>query len=187
MDEHQTDFVDLDQVLSYYLDEYRTLRKGNQLKICKSFGNHEREMRRNEQVFLSLKDVKNLMVKIIPEKSFSPSVHYPREITVIRSFLYSLVCGDNSGKVSMAEFLAGCNRFGIDNPCPIITKRLSTYGNNEDILKDFTKIAEKFNQSAPLEALVDPEIYTSAEVKGQSFDGLDNKIKVMTYKDFGET
>jgi hypothetical protein len=26
-------------------------------------------------------------------------------------------------------------RFGIDNPCPIITKRLANYGNQEDIMK----------------------------------------------------
>jgi hypothetical protein len=66
----------------------------------------------------------------------------------------------------MAEFLAGCNRYGIDNPCPIITKRLSHYGNDELIEKDFKKYAEKFNQTAPNDICIDPEIYTSAEVKG---------------------
>jgi hypothetical protein len=91
------------------------------------------------------------MLKIIPDKSFSPSVHYPRDITIMRSFVYSLVCGKNAGEITMAEFLAGCNRYGIDNPCPIITKRLSHYGNDELIEKDFKKYAEKFNQTAPEE------------------------------------
>jgi hypothetical protein len=29
LDEHQTEYVDLDLVISYYLDEYRTIRKKN--------------------------------------------------------------------------------------------------------------------------------------------------------------
>ena len=43
----------------------------------------------------------------------------------------------------MSEFLSGCNRFGIDNPCPILTKRLSTYGNDENVLKDWEQEVSK--------------------------------------------
>lgn len=46
----------------------------------------------------------------------------------------------------MSEFLAGCNRFGIDNPCPIVTKRLSTCGNDQNILVMFEKAAKEFDK-----------------------------------------
>ena len=58
---------------------------------------------------------------------------YPGIITIRRAFLYALVCGDNGFEINTQEFIAGCNRFGIDNPSPIVTKRLSLYGNDEDI------------------------------------------------------
>ena len=43
------------------------------------------------------------------------------------------MAGDNGFEINAQEFIAGCNRFGIDNPFPIITKRLSLYGNDEDV------------------------------------------------------
>jgi hypothetical protein len=43
------------------------------------------------------------------------------------------MCGFNNNNVNEVEFAAGCNRFGLDNPTPIITKRLSMYGNTEDV------------------------------------------------------
>jgi hypothetical protein len=39
------------------------------------------------------------------------------------------------------EFLAGCNRFALDNPTPTINVRLAFYGNEEkieEILKRFS-------------------------------------------------
>jgi len=59
-----------------------------------------------------------------------------------RTWIYSLTCGDNSKSITKQEFLAACNRFGIDNPCPIITKRLSNYGNTEDLHKEYTELIE---------------------------------------------
>jgi hypothetical protein len=142
-------------------------------------------MRRNDEEFIGLKEIRNLMQAIIPEKSSSPSVHYPRDITIIRSFIYSLVCGENSGKIAPAAFLAGCNRFGIDNPGPIITKRLSCYGNPEELEKDFKRLAERYREIVP-EANIDPDIYTNAEVRGVTYEETTTK-KPSTYKDFGET
>jgi hypothetical protein len=84
------------------------------------------------KITLSMNDAKTLMTQILPAGGNSPVVHFAKDITFMRAFIYSLVCGENSGQISMSEFLAGCNRFGVDNPCPIITKRLATYGNAED-------------------------------------------------------
>lgn len=33
------------------------------------------------------------------------------------------------------EMMAGCNRFGVDNPVPVITKRLALYGNEETTIR----------------------------------------------------
>ena len=45
--------------------------------------------------------------------------------------------------------MAGCNRFGIDNPLPIITKRLAMHGNQEEIVKEFKMLAtEKYKAHA---------------------------------------
>jgi hypothetical protein len=37
LDESMTDFVDVDIVMKYYLEDYRTLRKKIQANICKTF------------------------------------------------------------------------------------------------------------------------------------------------------
>ena len=58
---------------------------------------------------------------------------WPGSFSLTRAFLYSSLCGDNFGEVTEAQFAAGCNRFGIDNPTPTISKRLATYGNTEEI------------------------------------------------------
>ena len=119
------------------------------------------------------------MRAIIPEKHSSPFVRYPGDITFIRSFIYSLVCGTNGGKINKTEFLAACNRYGIDNPCPIITKRLSYYGNSEELTKEFKNLAEKHTNLG-----IDPDCYASADLKGPSYDpGNQNK----GYHNFKET
>jgi hypothetical protein len=47
------------------------------------------------------------------------------------------------------NFLAGCNRFGLDNPCPTITKRLAIYGNLEDLDKDIKKMVNAYKNLYP--------------------------------------
>jgi len=103
-------------------------------------------------------------MRILPNKSPSPSVYFAREITIFRSFVYSLVCGTNSETFNASEFLAGCNRYGIDNPCPIITKRLSMYGVPEELEKDFKKMVEKYKAIEP-RIDVDPDMLGPAELK----------------------
>jgi hypothetical protein len=39
------------------------------------------------------------------------------------------MCGENTADVNEIEFIAGCNRFGVDNPMPVVTKRLALFGN----------------------------------------------------------
>jgi hypothetical protein len=66
-------------------------------------------------------------------------VKFPGTFTYRRAFFYSLVCKDNNNYVNLVEFLAGCNRFGLDSPAPTIHKRLSLYGNEDGDFDDIVK------------------------------------------------
>lgn len=79
--------------------------------------------------------------------------------------------------------MAGCNRFGIDNPCPIITKRLSFYGNTDDIEKDYKREAEKFRKNFN-ESNYDPDLLGLAELKSNQYVDDKGGKKIM---DFNET
>ena len=68
---------------------------------------------------------------------------------MIRAFVYGIVTGDNDKMLSSDAFLAGCNRFGLDSPCPIITKRLGTFGNTEELEKDFRRMVKKYQDQYP--------------------------------------
>ena len=59
-----------------------------------------------------------------------------------RAMLYSQLCGSNGRNISEHEFIAGCNRFALDNPTPSITSRLAFYGNDESIEKKLRVFAE---------------------------------------------
>ena len=63
-------------------------------------------------------------------------------MSLTRAYLYAMMTGENEGEVNETEFVAGCNRFGIDNPTPIITKRLGFYGNIEEIEKNLHDLAK---------------------------------------------
>jgi len=51
----------------------------------------------------------------------------------MRAMVYALMTGENSTKLNEVMFLAGCNRFGIDNPLPTVRKRLYLFGNTQDV------------------------------------------------------
>ena len=55
-----------------------------------------------------------------------------------------MMCGKNGNEITNSEFLAGCNRFGLDNPTPIINHRLAPYGNAENMEKILDKMARKY-------------------------------------------
>lgn len=102
LDDQETNFVDIDKVLSFYLEDYRALRKKNQQNIWKEYTKLERMQGNDANTTwkISMKDFKRLMASIVPQKSPSPSVHFSREISHIRAFIYSLICGDNSNVIN---------------------------------------------------------------------------------------
>jgi hypothetical protein len=68
-------------------------------------------------------------------KTLSPLIQFTGQISLLRSMVYAYLCGNNDGHANDFEFLAGCNRFAVDNPTPTVTKRIAFYGNTEDITK----------------------------------------------------
>lgn len=78
--------------------------------------------------------------------------------------------------------MAGCNRYGVDNPLPIVTKRLAMYGNQEELAKEFKSLVqEKFKAHAHEADLIAPADFGGA---GSSFETSFGRPK---YMDFQET
>lgn len=75
----------------------------------------------------------------------------------MRALIYAMMCGKNDFNCTESEFVAGCARFGLDNPTPIITKRLATYGNEENIEKLVERLAKQYNDNN----FLDPEKFGS--------------------------
>lgn len=53
-----------------------------------------------------------------------------------------MMCGKNGVGCTDKEFVAGCNRFGLDNPVPTIMRRLAHYGNEESVEKVIERMAK---------------------------------------------
>ena len=75
-----------------------------------------------------------------------------------------MMCGDNSFNCTEFEFVAGCNRFGLDNPSPIVTRRLATYGNEEPIEKIVERLARQYNDTN----IIDPEKFGTCPDKDKN-------------------
>ena len=109
-------------------------------------------------------------------------------ISQLRSLVYAMMCGKNGFDCTDVEFLAGCNRFGLDNPVPIITRRMAHYGNEENVEKIVERLAKVYNDTNFLDSdkfgSVLPD-KTMAKIEGslppQKVDRAD------IGKDFGET
>lgn len=68
-----------------------------------------------------------------------------------RAFIYALMCGRNGSACSEAEFVAGCSRFGLGNPLPIITRRFWLYGNTDQVEKEVDRWAKTINDKSILD------------------------------------
>ena len=74
----------------------------------------------------------------------NPFVYYPGKISLVRAYIYSCICGkENTNTFSDDDFLAGCNRFAIENPVPTISTRCFLYGNSKDITNTVEDLQKK--------------------------------------------
>jgi len=96
-----------------------------------------------------------------------------------RALLYSQMCGRNGKEMNEIEFMAGCNRFSLDNPTPTITTRVAYFGNDEGIEKKLKLFAEKLQIATEL---FDPEAYGSAYPGGKGERNKEGKLIKKTHK-----
>ena len=91
----------------------------------------------------------------------NPLVSIPSKISIVRAYVYSCTAGeDNTNRFNDDQFLAGCNRFAIENPVPSISTRCGLYGNTRDIIILLQEAEKKWGK--PLK--VDSKLYTSVNM-----------------------
>jgi hypothetical protein len=83
----------------------------------------------------------------VPERSISPLLGFPKEIGFIRAYLYGIMCGNNDRMITSEQFLAGCQRHGIDSPCPTLIKKMSAFGNESEMEDNFKRLLNKFKNN----------------------------------------
>lgn len=93
--------------------------------------------------------MRKLLKKFLPDRSNSPMLNFCTDISFIRSYLYGIICGGNNEILTADQFVAGCNRFGIDSPCPTIIKKMSSFGNSEEMDDNFKRLVKKFKNLHP--------------------------------------
>jgi len=96
---------------------------------------------------VTLDNAKDVVYSVRNNKALSSYVvTFPSHIATLRALVYAYMCGTNQPDLNEFEFLAGCNRFAIDNPTPTITKRMAFYGNIEEISKGLDGIVAKVGE-----------------------------------------
>ena len=144
--EVEIEYIDLDQVLSNYMEEYVNKKQKNQKTITKHFVKFFQEQ---EGIF-NTDEIRTVCSHVIPkENTVSSFVKYPDEISFLRAFLFALTTQNNSFDISNKNFQKGVSKFGIDSPYPCIAKKLYLYGNDFNIaemIKDKINSLEEANQ-----------------------------------------
>lgn len=143
----EVEYIDLDQVLSNYLEEFMARKQKNQKTITKSFVKFFQEQ---EGIF-NTDEIFSVCNSVIPQENLiSPHVSYPGECTFLRAFLFALTTQNNSFDISNKNFLKGVGRFGIDSPYPCISKKLYLYGNEinvAELIRDKVTTLEEAQQA----------------------------------------
>jgi len=104
---------------------------------------------------------------------------WANQTTLTRAYLYAMMCADIKGEINETSFSAGCNRFGLDNPVPTITKRLAHYGNNYEVEKWVEEAAQKINDLRMLDPAKFGSIHPDkAEAKERHFAEFENRTFV---------
>ena len=76
-------------------------------------------------------------------------LNFCSDISYVRSYLFGIICGKNDQILTADQFIAGCNRFGVDSPCPTIIKKMSSFGNSEEMDDNFKRLVKKFKNLHP--------------------------------------
>ena len=125
LDDHDTGYVDVDLLLQMYLEEFRTTKRENLGRLSKYFkgtlqeNEKEGNERANQITFANVTRIISEFKMNKQQKTPTQFLSFAGHMCAARALMYAMMCGRNGYEVSEQEFLAGCNRFGIDNPLPI--------------------------------------------------------------------
>lgn len=82
-----------------------------------------------------------------------PVMNYPTKISQIRAYVYACTAAeDNTNVMNDDSFLAGCNRFAIENPVPSISLRCGLYGNSMDVMSLLAEAQEKYGKPIKIDS-----------------------------------
>ena len=64
-----------------------------------------------------------------------PCMSFPGSISKVRAYVFSCLSGEeNTNRFNDEIFLAGCFRYALECPTPIISTRVALYGNTRDVM-----------------------------------------------------
>jgi len=131
------ELIDLDILLSLYLDQYLQKKKSQQAKILKQFN---KIFTQNEGIFTT-EEISNVIQSAKMPKTTSPFAQYPSIISKLRAFLFALTTEANSYEIKAKNFMQGVYKFGLDSPFPFIYARVYLFGTSTEIEKEAYNIA----------------------------------------------
>jgi hypothetical protein len=131
-----------------YNNEFREAKRLNQEKIKKKFADVvQADESRNSVTLENARDVIMDVRNRAGKTALSSVVTFPNHVATLRALIYAYMCGTNQADLNEFEFLAGCNRFALDNPTPTITRRMAFYGNVEEVSKGLDSIVAKIGEN----------------------------------------
>jgi hypothetical protein len=54
--------------------------------------------------------------------------------------IYALMTSQNTNRMNVSQFMAGVSRYGVENPTPVIKKRIALFGNTDDVISLLKKV-----------------------------------------------
>lgn len=112
----QAEFVDIDKLLAFFVDEYMDSKK----KQFKQINNSMAKLFDNEQGIFSTDDIRSALSYLLSRDCPIPKYLYHKEFALHRAFLFALTCGNNDYEMKLKFFLEGVMRFGLDSPFPTV-------------------------------------------------------------------
>lgn len=153
-DESDTDYVDIDLLFRMYTEKFIEYKEQYQKKMYKAFKMELLKATTAINPDVTPDTVSNLVEGLASRSQMKSTVlSFGGQICQLRALIYAFMCGTNGLNITENEFVAGCSRFGLDNPVPIITRRFRPYGNEEAIEVILAKEAKKYNNTD----IIDPE------------------------------
>lgn len=83
----------------------------------------------------------------------NPMMKFVGPMSMVRGYIYAAIASDdNSNVIQDTCFLAGCNRFALENPVPTVSTRCGLYGNSRDVMLLLTEAERTFGRPPKIDS-----------------------------------